>query len=55
MNAITLRALASFPQQLEGFYAAVPAAYRNWAPESWDGIPSATFSPIGQVCDVRDF
>jgi DinB superfamily len=54
MNSATLRALAAFPEQLELFYEAIPQAYRNWAPESWEGIPSETFTPIGQVCHVRD-
>jgi len=54
MNSATLQALAAFPQQLEQFYAAIPEAYRRWEPESWEGIPSETFSPIGQVCHIRD-
>lgn len=54
MNSATLQALADFPQQLEAFYEAVPEAYRGWEPASWEGIPSETFSPIGQVCHVRD-
>lgn len=54
MNSATLHALAAFPEQLELFYEAIPEAYRRWEPESWEGIPSETFSPIGQVCHVRD-
>jgi DinB family protein len=54
MNALTLGALAAFPEQLEAFYTAIPEAYRRWEPESWEGIPSEMFSPIGQVCHVRD-
>jgi len=54
MDKITLTALASFPGQLEAYYAAVPADHANWAPDSWAGIPSEPFTPIGQLCHVRD-
>lgn len=54
MNSATLQALADFPQRLEGFYEAIPEAYRRWEPPSWEGIPSESFTPIGQVCHVRD-
>src|SRR5262245_24179772 len=54
MNSVTIHALAAFPDQLEAFYSAIPAAYRNWPPESCEGIPSEMFTPIGQVCHVRD-
>jgi hypothetical protein len=54
MDKITLSALAAFPDQLEAYYAAVPAGYANWAPDSWQGIPSEPFTPIGQLCHVRD-
>lgn len=54
MNAITLQALAAFPAQLEAHYAAIPADFKNWAPPSWDGIPSEQLTAIEQVCHVRD-
>jgi hypothetical protein len=54
MDATTLAALASFPAQLEACYAAVPVQYGNWAPQSWEGIPSEPFTPLGQLCHVRD-
>jgi len=54
LNAATLRAMADFPDQLEQFYAAIPETHKNWTPPSWDGIPSETFSALGQVCHVRD-
>ena len=54
MDRITLTSLASFPGQLEAYYAAVPADHANWAPDSWQGIPSEPFTPIGQLCHVRD-
>ena len=54
IDSITLCALADFPEQLEKFYNAIPAGFRNWIPDSWDGIPSESFSAIGQVCHVRD-
>jgi hypothetical protein len=54
MNQTTLNALAVFPEQLEAHYAAIPAEFVHWAPASWDGIPSERFTPIEQVCHVRD-
>jgi hypothetical protein len=54
MNYATLHALAAFPEQLEAFYAAIPSRRSNWAPSSWEGIPSEAFTPIGQICHVRD-
>ena len=54
MNSSTLHALAAFPQQLEAFYESIPAAYKHWAPPSWEGIPSERFTAIEQVCHVRD-
>jgi DinB family protein len=54
MDPITLAALGNFPRQLEAYYAQVPAAFKNWRPFSWDGIPSEPFTPIEQVCHVRD-
>jgi DinB superfamily len=54
MDATTLSALANFPHQLEAFYTAIPAEFENWAPSSWEGIPSEPFTPIAQICHVRD-
>jgi hypothetical protein len=54
MNATTLNALKAFPRQLEAYYAAIPAGFENWRPESWMGIPSEPFTPIEQICHVRD-
>jgi hypothetical protein len=54
MNHATLHALAVFPDQLEAFFAAIPLRRANWAPSSWEGIPSESFTPIGQICHVRD-
>ena len=54
MNPATLQALAEFPRQLAHFYEAVPDGYRRWSPPSWEGIPSETFTAIGQICHVRD-
>jgi DinB superfamily len=54
MNKTTLNALTLFPLQLETHYAAIPAEFRHWAPASWDGVPSEPFTPIEQVCHVRD-
>jgi hypothetical protein len=54
MNDITVSALEAFPQQLEAHYAVVPAAFKNWTPPSWDGVPSEPLTAIEQVCHVRD-
>lgn len=54
MDATTLAALAAFPQALASHYAAIPADHVNWAPASWDGVPSEPFTAIEQVCHVRD-
>src|SRR5580765_8317445 len=54
MNQITLKALAVFPEQLEAHYGMIPAKFAAWTPDSWDGIPSERFTPIEQVCHVRD-
>lgn len=54
MNAVTLAALRAFPQQLEEHYATFPAEFTNWAPPSWEGVPSEPLTAIEQVCHVRD-
>lgn len=54
MNPITLSALEAFPHQLEATYAAIPTDFKNWAPPSWDGVPSEALTAIEQVCHVRD-
>ena len=54
MSDITLDALARFPAQLEAHYAAIPDAFKQWTPPSWDGIPSEPFTAIEQLCHVRD-
>ena len=50
----TLAGLAAMPDRLEAAFALIPAARRTWTPASWDGIPGERFSPLGQVCHVRD-
>jgi hypothetical protein len=54
MDPITLAALTDFPHQLEAYYSVVPGEYKNWRPASWDGVPSEPFTPIEQVCHVKD-
>lgn len=54
MNPTTLDALAEFPRLLEAHFAAVPDGYARWTPDDWSGIPSEHFSPLGQLCHVRD-
>jgi len=54
MHPITFAALEAFPGELEKHYAAFPAQFVNWAPPSWDGVPSEPFTAIEQICHVRD-
>ena len=54
MDPITLTSLAEFPRQLEAHFSAIPPEYGNWAPASWEGIPSEPFTAIGQLAHVRD-
>jgi hypothetical protein len=54
MLEATLNELAEFPGRLQRMYRAVPSTHRNWAPESWDGVPSEQFTAIEQICHVRD-
>ncbi len=54
MNPITLATLRSFPAALEAHYAAIPAGFAQWAPPSWDGVPSEPLTAIEQLCHVRD-
>jgi DinB superfamily len=54
VDTTTLSALATFPQLIEAHYAAIPEEYKNWAPPAWNGIPSEAFTPIQQICHVRD-
>jgi hypothetical protein len=54
MDPITLTSLAEFPNRLEAYYSAVPTEYKNWRPASWDGVPSEPFTPIEQICHVKD-
>jgi len=50
----TLDSLAAFPAELERHYAAIPAEFVHWAPDSWVGVPSEAFTALEQICHVRD-
>ncbi|WPC06229.1 DinB family protein [Pseudomonas benzenivorans] len=54
MTSATVLALSAFPEQLERFFLAVPEPHQHWAPASWEGIPSESFTAIEQICHVRD-
>jgi hypothetical protein len=54
MDPVTLAALAEFPNRLEAYYSLVHSEFKNWRPVSWDGVPSEPFTPIEQVCHVKD-
>jgi hypothetical protein len=54
MDPVTFNTLEAFPRALEAHYAAFPARFVNWAPASWEGVPSEPFTAIEQICHVRD-
>jgi hypothetical protein len=54
IDLVTLNALHAFPDLLEAHFAQFPPGRRNWAPESWDGVPSEALTAIEQLCHVRD-
>lgn len=54
MDQATISALTVFPDQLEKLFSTVPEKYIDWAPASWEGIPSESFTPVGQLCHIRD-
>ena len=54
LDPTTLAALAEFPDRLEAYYDIVPTEHKHWRPNSWEGIPSERFTPIEQICHVKD-
>jgi len=54
IDRATLAALERFPALLQEYYSAIPTGFENWRPASWHGIPSEPFTPIEQLCHVRD-
>jgi len=54
MMSATLSALETFPRLLEDQVRAVPAAFLDWRPPSWEGIPSEPFTALQQLCHIRD-
>jgi hypothetical protein len=50
----TLSTLAAMPDRLEETFRLVPVERHSWTPASWEGIPGERFSPLGQLCHVRD-
>lgn len=54
LSSATLAGLAAMPDRLEAAFRLVPEGRRTWTPASWEGIPGERFSPLGQVCHVRD-
>jgi hypothetical protein len=54
MDHPTLLALGAFPDQLQSLFEAFPPESRDWAPASWDGVPSEALTAIEQVCHIRD-
>ena len=54
LSRSTLLSLAAMPDRLSDAIAAFPADRLAFTPPSWEGIPGERFSPIGQLCHVRD-
>jgi hypothetical protein len=54
MDSVTFSTLEAFPRALESHFAAFPKEFVNWAPASWEGVPSEPFTAIEQICHVRD-
>ena len=54
MQKVILDELADFPDRFERIFRAVPRSHWNWAPASWEGVPSEQFTALEQVCHVRD-
>lgn len=54
LSHVTLSTLAAMPDRLEAEFLLVPAPLRGWRPASWEGIPGERFSPLGQICHLRD-
>ena len=51
---VTLKSLAEFPERLEQHYGLIPARYRAWSPESWEGVPSEALTAVEQVWHILD-
>jgi hypothetical protein len=49
-----LTQLDAMPDQLEKCWRQFPARLAGWEPSSWDGFPAEHFSPLGQICHLRD-
>ena len=49
-----LNELASAPNEFERISQRFPKDQLNWKPQSWEGIPSETFSALEQICHLRD-
>ena len=56
MSAIewSIESLRAFPETLRAFIATVPRETLDWAPKSWDGIPSEELTIRQQLCHLRD-
>jgi hypothetical protein len=49
-----LNELAAAPIEFEKILQRFSQSQLNWKPQSWEGIPSETFSAIEQICHLRD-
>ncbi len=54
LSKSTLSDLSAMPDRLDATFRLVPRERWSWQPPSWEGIPGERFSPLGQVCHVRD-
>jgi len=49
-----LDSLSAMPDALDRICALFPQESLRWSPQDWDGVPGEQFSPLGQVCHLRD-
>lgn len=56
MSAIewSIESLRAFPETLRTFVATLPREALDWAPKSWEGIPSEELTIRRQLCHLRD-
>jgi hypothetical protein len=56
MSAIewSIESLRAFPETLRTFVATLPREALDWAPKSWEGIPSEELTIRQQLCHLRD-
>jgi len=54
IDHFTFSALESFPRNFDQLFRTIPKEFLGWAPESWEGIPSESFTAVSHLCHIRD-